>query len=91
MIERAVVTSNESTLRLATHLSPRGRGVPSVDGYRGTLEEVERHYINQVLEHAGWRIEGKGGAAELLGLHPNTLRFRLRKLGIERPQAQKLS
>ena len=38
-----------------------------------------------VLEERDWRIEGEQGAARLLGLHPNTLRNRMRKLGLYRP------
>jgi len=41
--------------------------------------------VLQVLEATGWRIEGEGGAARRLGLHPNTLRNRMGKLGIRRP------
>jgi formate hydrogenlyase transcriptional activator len=37
------------------------------------------------LHRTNWRIEGPKGAAVLLGLHPNTLRSRMRKLGIQRP------
>jgi transcriptional regulator with GAF, ATPase, and Fis domain len=51
------------------------------------LEEVEREYIILALERTYWRVEGKFGAAELLGLNPNTLRSRMRKLGIRRPAA----
>ncbi|MEA3276079.1 MAG: sigma 54-interacting transcriptional regulator [Pseudomonadota bacterium] len=50
-----------------------------------TLAEVERDYIRAVCERCGWRINGKQGAAERLGLKPNTLRSRMKKLGIERP------
>jgi transcriptional regulator with GAF, ATPase, and Fis domain len=50
-----------------------------------TLEEVERKRITEVLQQMNWRIEGPSGAALILGLHPNTLRSRLRKLGIQRP------
>jgi transcriptional regulator with GAF, ATPase, and Fis domain len=39
-----------------------------------------------VLERCGWRVNGEGNAAEVLGLHPNTLRFRMKKLGITRPR-----
>lgn len=46
------------------------------------LEEVERGYILRVLHNSKGKIEGKDGAAEILKLHPNTLRSRLRKLGI---------
>ena len=50
-----------------------------------TLEEAEQAHIGRTLERTGWRIEGAGGAAELLGLRPSTLRSRIRKLGIRRP------
>jgi transcriptional regulator with GAF, ATPase, and Fis domain len=50
-----------------------------------TLDVVQRRYIENVLEKANWRINGPGNAAEQLGLHPNTLRFRMKKLGITRP------
>jgi transcriptional regulator with GAF, ATPase, and Fis domain len=47
-----------------------------------TLDEVERRYIVRVLETTGGQVSGTGGAAEILGLHANTLRYRLKKLGI---------
>jgi len=84
VIERAVITTRDNKLHLAARLS----NVQSTDKepvHRGSLEDVQRDYIKETLEQVGWRIEGKGGAAELLQLHPNTLRFRMRKLGIERP------
>ena len=51
----------------------------------GTLEEAEQAHIGRTLEQTGWRIEGQGGAAELLGLRPSTLRSRIKRLGIRRP------
>ncbi len=50
-----------------------------------TLENVERQHILSVLEQTGWVIEGERGAAKILNLHPNTLRSRMKKLGIRRP------
>jgi formate hydrogenlyase transcriptional activator len=49
---------------------------------KDALDEVQRLHILAVLEHTGGRVEGPNGAAQLLGLHPNTLRSRLKKLGI---------
>jgi formate hydrogenlyase transcriptional activator len=49
------------------------------------LEEVERRHILAVLRQTGGVIEGPRGAARLLNLHPNTLRSRMKKLGISRP------
>ena len=47
-----------------------------------TLDHNTRHHIQMVLDETGGRIQGKGGAAEILGIHPNTLRHRMRKLCI---------
>jgi PAS domain S-box-containing protein len=88
VLEQAVITSTDGTLRLRSRLTKAARADAAPQGRpgdQGTLEDVERRYVLQVLGGCGWRIEGKGGAARRLGLHPNTLRNRMRKLGIERP------
>ena len=70
----------------STEGAATGDGVPDLDGDRlPTLDEVERRYIEHVLERVGGRIQGDGCAAEILGLHPNTLRSRMKKLGVRRP------
>ncbi len=51
-----------------------------------TLEEVERAHILRLLHDTGWVVEGAEGAAIRLGLHPNTLRSRMQKLGIKKPR-----
>jgi len=51
----------------------------------GSLEEIEKGHILKVLGQTRWVIEGPRGAADMLGLHPNTLRSRLKKLGLSRP------
>jgi transcriptional regulator with GAF, ATPase, and Fis domain len=48
-----------------------------------TLEKIEREHILRILEGTKWRIEGPKGAAMILGLHPSTLRSRMRKYGIQ--------
>ena len=45
-----------------------------------------RQYILRVLDKVGWKIAGKGGAAEILEINPDTLRSRMRKLGIRKTQ-----
>jgi transcriptional regulator with GAF, ATPase, and Fis domain len=50
------------------------------------LKEVERAHIIRVLEQAGWRVQGQGGAAEILELNRSTLESRMAKLGIHRPK-----
>jgi transcriptional regulator with GAF, ATPase, and Fis domain len=46
---------------------------------------VERDHILAVLRQTNWLVTGPRGAAKVLGLHANTLRNRIRKLGIARP------
>ena len=54
-----------------------------------SLEDVEREQIIQTLKYCNGKIRGKGGAAEILKLHPNTLDFRVKKLGIQKEQGYK--
>jgi transcriptional regulator with GAF, ATPase, and Fis domain len=84
VIERALILTTGSTLRLDETLgaAPRGAiGQPSLE----RLDHVERAHIRRVLAACDWKIDGKDHAAEKLGLHPNTLRSRMQKLGISRP------
>jgi formate hydrogenlyase transcriptional activator len=50
----------------------------------GTLEEVEKRHIIEALSTTGWRVSGKNGAAEILGINPKTLESRMQRLGIQR-------
>jgi transcriptional regulator with GAF, ATPase, and Fis domain len=84
VIERALIVSTGSTLAIPPTVRESFRAEPpSRDGSR--LDEVERAHILAVLESCGWRISGKGNAAERLGLNRSTLQFRIKKLGIRRP------
>ncbi|HXW05588.1 MAG TPA: sigma 54-interacting transcriptional regulator [Vicinamibacterales bacterium] len=89
VIERAMIRSTGASLvldrALAIPAAPaRARHVTETTA---TLEDVERRHIVEILGSCGWRINGAGNAADKLGLHPNTLRFRMKKLGIERPRS----
>jgi transcriptional regulator with GAF, ATPase, and Fis domain len=88
VVERAMISSDGHVLRLDTPLTFRGTTASTVEMRSGAelLHDVERAHIAAVLERCGWRINGKGNAAERLGMHPNTLRFRLKKLGLSRPE-----
>ena len=70
-------------------VDPEVLGRPASEPARrpsGSLEEIEADHILRVLGQTGWVIEGPQGAAAILGLHPNTLRSRLKKLGLrDRP------
>jgi formate hydrogenlyase transcriptional activator len=87
VIERAVILSPGPVLDIDPDVFvPRAVGSRSaVQQSSPSLEEVERAHICKVLEETSWIIEGPKGTARVLGLHPNTLRSRLKKLGIARP------
>ena len=55
-------------------------------GFPGTLEELERHYILQVLQQVGWIISGSTGAAAKLGMKRTTLQSKMLRLGITREE-----
>lgn len=83
VIERAVINTRGSKLRLADKIDT-GRDEKMPAALRGTLSQIERDYIVQVLEETDWKVSGKNGAAEILDINPNTLRGRMRKLGIQK-------
>jgi transcriptional regulator with GAF, ATPase, and Fis domain len=89
MIERALIQSRRGGVLSFETLSvpqvPVGREVTRDAGRNRTvfsLDEINAQHIRQALEKAGGKINGPGGAAEILGLNPNTLRSRMNKLGI---------
>jgi len=79
VLERAVISSSGPKLRLVDELK-----VPQKDLSTPlkTMEGVEYDHIVQVLELIDWKVSGKDGAAEILGLKRGTLRARMQKLGI---------
>lgn len=82
VIERSVISSCGTTLKLDWFLE----GTKSTEQHTSeTLEYIERSHIVKVMEECHWKINGDHGAAEKLNMHPNTLRSRMKKLGIIRP------
>jgi len=81
LVERAMIGCDGRSL--AVELPAGARGPTQIPV---TLEEVERKHIRDVLESVHWRVSGKRGAAEILGLRPTTLHSRMKKLGISRPK-----
>jgi transcriptional regulator with GAF, ATPase, and Fis domain len=85
VLERAVILATGPTFDLESDAElSTGPATPAADLPTSTLEAVERRHILTVLRQTRWVIEGPRGAAQILGLHPNTLRSRLKKLGITR-------
>lgn len=93
LLARAVVLSSGPVLRLGEDfLAPveaaaaLGPSSPIRLPAGQELNHIERNHVLQVLRGTNWVIEGPKGAALILGLHPNTLRSRMKKLNIARPQ-----
>jgi formate hydrogenlyase transcriptional activator len=84
-IERAVILSDDGKIHvpgLDDSLGPRigGEGLPVAP-----LADMEKGYIEKILNATHWKVSGPNGAASILGLKPTTLISRMKKLGIEKP------
>jgi formate hydrogenlyase transcriptional activator len=84
VIERAVVLATGPILNIDDSMIQSNDSVQ--ESAIDTLENVERNHIIRALDETHWVIHGKKGAAEILGINPSTLRSRMDKLGIKRPQ-----
>ncbi len=90
VIERAVVLSTGTVLSLGRDQLPRTDApqpppAPAAAAISDrSLDDVERQHVIDVLQKTKGVIEGPAGAARILGLHPNTLRSRMKKLGVRR-------
>jgi formate hydrogenlyase transcriptional activator len=88
-------------VRAGTHpAAPLAEHVPSAQPERHPpaagssvvpFSEAERRAILRALDLTGWRISGRGGAADVLGLKPTTLHAKMKKLGIHRPSVHAAS
>jgi transcriptional regulator with GAF, ATPase, and Fis domain len=80
LIEHAMILSKGKTLdvQVPKHAS-------SETDTASNLKDMERMHIAAVLKKTHWRVSGKRGAAEILGLKGSTLRSKMKKLGIRRP------
>jgi len=82
LIERCVIVSPANSLVvgeqfLSEEISPQLRRTKD-------LVTLERDHIRKVLSATNWKIEGPGGASEILKIHPSTLRSRIKKFGLKR-------
>jgi transcriptional regulator with GAF, ATPase, and Fis domain len=82
VVERALIVANGP--RLVIDLPRPANGISRKIT---RLDDLEAAQIRQIMEQVKWRVRGAGGAAELLGIKPNTLDSRMVKLGIHRPDA----
>ncbi|MBU4034954.1 MAG: sigma 54-interacting transcriptional regulator [Proteobacteria bacterium] len=85
MVERALIQYSGGILSFDRFNFFQIEETPVISKSAGktlTLDEVDAIHIQSVLKETRGKINGVGGAAEILGLHPSTLRFRMDRLGI---------
>ena len=99
VVERALILSINGPLRFDLDKSDESPGfstpISSLTGDEtqayltdAQFREQERQNLTAALEHAGWRVSGPGGAAELLGLKPTTLTHRMKTFGVRRRRVE---
>jgi transcriptional regulator with GAF, ATPase, and Fis domain len=84
-IERAVILSDGSTISFSGLHHTYAHRVPGEDSAMVSLADLEREYIEKVLNATHWKLSGPNSASLILGLKPTTLLFRMKKLGIKKP------
>jgi transcriptional regulator with GAF, ATPase, and Fis domain len=85
--DRHAAAAKAAAQTRATELANDSGPIPGLEDHHSstpTLAQLERRYIIHTLEETRGRVSGAKGAAAILGLHPNTLRSRMEKLGIAR-------
>jgi transcriptional regulator with GAF, ATPase, and Fis domain len=82
-IERALIGSTGRVL--AIDKPQHGFVQPEPHHNSESLDDVQRAHITSVLDLCGWKVKGKGNAADRLRLNSSTLRARMKRLGIMRP------
>ncbi|MBU2515265.1 sigma 54-interacting transcriptional regulator [bacterium] len=86
VVEKAMILFREGPLRFEDLKMPiedvRIETHQNFDSASHLLDEVVEKHIRQILNITRGKINGPGGASELLGVHPSTLRHKLRKMGI---------
>ncbi len=91
VVERAMILSPGARLELDDIFPENSRNKRATARTRKrqseNLKDVEREHIVRVLEECSWKVRGKNGAAERLGLKRSTLQSRMKRLGIQRPIA----
>lgn len=97
VIARAAILSNGSRLKLdsdlfSSDISRMNEDTKSTKELKRSkyltaeeLKQKEKHNIIAVLEESNWRVSGKGGAAELLGIKATTLAHQMKKFNIKKP------
>lgn len=85
LIERAVILSDNEYLQLPNFENSELTDTRTIANTNLSLDEVNRNHIIKVLEKCDWKIDGKQGAAQLLKIKSSTLRDRMKKLNIQRP------
>lgn len=87
VVERALITSRGEQLRFPDLGSAPAAASPtpvttSAPAFLPTLDVAMAEHIRKAMHAARGKIQGADGAAALLGIQPNTLRARMRKLAI---------
>jgi DNA-binding NtrC family response regulator len=85
LIERAVILSHGPVLQVPLQDLDKNTALRRDNGKDQTLEAAERAHILTILKETRWVLAGPRGAAVRLGMNRSTLQFRLKKLGIVRP------
>ena len=84
IIERSIILTDGPILKLDEMFDRRSNPTEQRNKLQ-TIKDNERFLIGKALGESNWVIEGKHGAAKLLGIPPSTLRLRIKEFGFKKP------
>src|SRR6266478_3530605 len=86
IVERAVILSPGTSLQVPLgELQPTAAQANEPTAAATTLADAQKEHILGVLRETGWVVGGQEGAASRLGLRRSTLQWKMKKLGVLRP------
>jgi transcriptional regulator with GAF, ATPase, and Fis domain len=97
VIERSVILSTGNRINLDLTLNPANieeqpqikiQPEPGEFMTDAEIREIEKSNMISALRNAKWQVWGEGGAAQLLGIKPSTLNYRMKGFGIRKEKYQ---
>jgi len=93
VIERAVILTKGDTLRLDLSIPETADAASAADSFPGDadilsdsqMRQLQKQNLLRALKQTDWRVSGRNGAAELLGVKPTTLADRIKSFGLRKP------
>jgi len=81
-LDLSMPATQESASSISAHAPAKHGDLLTEDQMR----DLQKQNLRKALEQSNWRVSGKDGAAEMLGIRPTTLSDRIKSFGLKKPR-----